>query len=70
MTKHSGGGTINQGGASRPTQEERDSEFADIAGNAAEKGEEPSPASRDRGEASSAEDAAPIDLDSVRDRAS
>ena len=70
MTKHSGGGTINQGGASKPSQEERDREFAGIAGNAAQKGEKPSPGGRDRGEASSAEGEAPIDLDTARDRAS
>jgi hypothetical protein len=70
MTKHSGGPTINQGGASKPTQGERDREFAGIAGNAAGKGEKPSPADRDRGESSSADDPAAIDLDTARDRAS
>ena len=70
MTKHSGGPTINQGGASRPTREERDGEFAGIAGNAVEKGEKPSPGARDRGETSSADDSAPVDLDSAHDRAS
>ena len=70
MTKHSGGATINQGGASRPDQEERDREFAGIAGNAAEKGETPSPGSRERGETSSADDSPAIDVDTVRDRAS
>lgn len=70
MTKHGGGATINQGGASKSPQAERDAEFAGIAGNAAEKGEKPSPGDRDRGETSSAEDAAPIDLDTAHDRAS
>ena len=70
MTKHSGGATINQGGASEPTREERDREFAGIAGNARVKGETPSPGDRDRGETSSAEGEAPIDLDPAHDRAS
>jgi hypothetical protein len=70
MTKNSGGVTINRGGASTPTKDERDSEFAGVAGNAAEKGEKPSPAARDRGEVSSADDSAPVDLDFAHDRAS
>ncbi len=70
MTKHSGGATINQGGASKPTQEERDREFDGITGNVAEKGEKPSPGNRDRGETSSAETDGAIDLDTVHDRAS
>jgi hypothetical protein len=68
MTKHSGGGTINQGAAPEP-DEERDGEF-DIAGNVAEKGEEPSPGKRARGETTSADAGSPIDLDSAHDRAS
>jgi hypothetical protein len=70
MTRNSGGPTINQGGASEPDREERDREFADIAGNAGEKGEKPSPGDRDRGETSTADRQAPIDLDSAHDRAS
>jgi hypothetical protein len=70
MTKHSGGATINQGGASSPTQEERDREFAGITGNVEEKGETPSPAARERGETSSADDPGPVDLDTAHDRAS
>ena len=70
MTKESGGPTINQGGASTPTREERDREFAGIAGNVREKGEDPSPDDRDRGETASTEGEAPIDLDSAHDRAS
>lgn len=70
MTRNSGGETINQGGASSPTREERDSESAGIAGNAPEKGEKPSPAGRDRGETSTADHPSPIDLDPVHDRAS
>jgi hypothetical protein len=70
MTKHSGGATINQGGASKPTQDERDREFEGITGNVAEKGEKPSPGSRDRGETNSAESGGAIDADSARDRAS
>jgi hypothetical protein len=70
MTKHSGGATINQGGASKPTEDERDREFEGIAGNAREKGEKPSPGDRDRGETSTADDPSAIDLDTARDRAS
>jgi hypothetical protein len=71
MTKNSGGPTINQGGASTPTQEERDRAFAGITGNAEEKGEKPSPDDRERGETSSADDGQPpIDLESAHDRAS
>jgi hypothetical protein len=70
MTKHSGGGTINQGGASKPTQEEQDAEFDGIAGNVAQRGEKPSPGNQDRGETNSADTGSPVDLDSARDRAS
>ena len=68
MTKHSGGATINQGGAPEP-DEERPGEF-DIAGNLAEKGEEPSPGKQERGETTSADTGSPVDLDSAHDRAS
>jgi hypothetical protein len=70
MTKHSGGATINQDGASSSAQEELDGEFAGVAGDAAEKGEKPSPGHRDRGETSSADGASAIDVDCARDRAS
>jgi hypothetical protein len=70
MTKHSGGTTINRGGAAEPTREERDREFDPIAGNAAEKGGKPSPGDRDRGETSSTDDPAAIDFDTAHDRAS
>lgn len=70
MSKDRDSETVNQGGASKPTREERDREFAGIAGNVKEKGEDPSPDDRDRGETSSAEGAAPADLDAARDRAS
>ena len=69
MTRNKGGPTINQGGASAPTKEERDREFAGITGNAREQGEKPSPDDRERGETASADRGA-IDVDSVRDRAS
>ncbi|MEA3034098.1 MAG: hypothetical protein QOJ94_2537 [Sphingomonadales bacterium] len=69
MTKHKGGPTINTGGASRPKAEERDAEF-DIAGNAKLKGEDPSPGGRDRGETSSADEGACLDMDAAHDRAS
>jgi len=68
MTKHSGGPTINQGGAPDPDKE-WPGEF-DIGGNVAEKGEEPSPAKRARGETTSADTAIPVDLDLAHDRAS
>jgi hypothetical protein len=68
MTKHGGGPTINQGGAPDPDKE-RPGAF-DIAGNLAEKGEEPSPAKRQRGETTSADLGSPVDLDSAHDRAS
>ena len=63
MSKDRESETINQGGASEPTKAERDREYAGIAGNAREKGEDPSPDDRDRGESSSAEDC------TARDRA-
>jgi hypothetical protein len=71
MTRHSGGQTINQGGAPDPDKE-RPGEFDifDIAGNVAEKGGEPSPAKRARGETSGAEPASAVDLDLAHDRAS
>ena len=69
MTKHSSGETINQGGASRPTSDEAAAEF-EIAGNAGQKGEKPSPGERERGETSTADSAAGSDLDTTRDRAS
>jgi hypothetical protein len=69
MTKHSGGPTINAGGASRPKSEERQAEF-DVAGNAKLKGETPSPGDRERGETSSADDSACLDMDAAHDRAS
>jgi hypothetical protein len=66
MTKHSGGATINRGPA---PGRERD-EVGEVAGNAGRKGEKPSPGDRDRGETSSADDPAPVDLDTAHDRAS
>jgi hypothetical protein len=69
MTKHGGGATINQGGASKPTKDDRDAEF-DVTGNVAEKGETPSPGGRERGETTSAEAAGPVDLDPAHERAS
>jgi hypothetical protein len=69
MTKRSGGPTINQGGASKPTADEAAREF-DIAGNVAEKGEKPSPGDLERGETSGADAASPVDLEAAHDRAS
>jgi hypothetical protein len=68
MTKHSGGPTINQGGASKPNADEAAAEY-DITGNVAEKGQKASPADRDRGETSDADNAAPVDLE-THERAS
>jgi hypothetical protein len=68
MTKHSGGPTINQGGASKPNADEAAREF-DITGNVAEKGQKPSPGARDRGETSDTDAAAPLDLEEAHDRA-
>ena len=65
MSKDRESETVSQGGASKPTEAERDGEF-----DVREKGGDPSPGDRDRGETSSAGDEAPIDLDTVRDRAS
>ena len=64
MTKHSGGPTINRGGAGKPKTEE-----FDIAGNTEAKGEKPSPGDRERGETGSA-DPACLDMDAAHDRAS
>jgi hypothetical protein len=69
MSKDKSGPTVNQGGASKPTADEKAAEF-DIAGNVAEKGQKPSPSDRDRGETSEADAAAPIDLEEAHDRAS
>lgn len=46
--------TVNQGGASKRPEKERDAGLDAIVGNVAEKGEKPSPSDRDRGETSSA----------------
>jgi hypothetical protein len=59
MTKPGGGPTIDQSGASEPTEAERD-----------EKGEMPSSGERGRGKASPAGAPTAIDLDTARDRAS
>lgn len=52
MTRKSGGPTINSGPAPEP---ERD-EAGEVAGSVREKGEDPSPDDRERGETSDAED--------------
>jgi hypothetical protein len=69
MTKNTGGGTVNQRGAFKPNADKASAEF-DITGNVAEKGEEPSPGKRERGETTSADTGSPIDLDLAHDRAS
>ena len=70
MTRDKDGTAVNRGGASSPTGDELDRELDGIAGNVAAKGEKPSPGDRDRGETSSNENPAPIDVDSAHDRAS
>jgi hypothetical protein len=70
MNKRSGGETINQGGAPKPTQSERDAEYDEITGNVAVRGEKPSPGGRERGETTSNDKSSAIDLDPARDRAS
>jgi hypothetical protein len=69
MTRHSGGPTINQGGASKPTAGEAARDW-DVTGNVAEKGQKPSPGGRDRGETSDADPAAAVDPEEAHDRAS
>jgi hypothetical protein len=64
MTRHKGGPTVNQGGASKPTAEEAAAEFQ-IAG----KGGKPSPGDRARGETSAADATAAVDVE-THDRAS
>lgn len=56
--------TVNQG----PAPERGREAPADIGGNARDKGQDPSPGDRERGETSDA-DRAPADLDSARERA-
>ena len=68
MTRNSGDETINQGGAPKPAQDERDAEHGDIAGDVAERGQEPG--KRRRGETTSADTGDAIDADSAHDRAS
>ena len=70
MTRDRESETINRGGASEPAREERDREYAGVAGNAREMGEDPSPDDRDRGETSTAGEPSAIGLDSAHDRAS
>jgi len=65
MTKNSGGPTINQGPSPEP---DRDT-VGEVAGNVREKGEDPSPDDRDRGETASAESSPPVDT-AAHDRAS
>jgi hypothetical protein len=65
MTRPGGGDTINSGPSPR-----RDEPAPEAAGNVREKGEDPSPDDRQRGEASAADPPAPVDLDTARERAS
>ena len=52
MTRNSGGPTVNQGPAPEPGRDE----VGQVAGNVREKGQDPSPDDRERGETSEAED--------------
>lgn len=65
MTRPGGGDTVNSGPSPR-----RGERAPEPAGNIREKGEDPSPGDRERGEASEADSPAPVDLDSTRERAS
>ena len=51
MTSKSGGATINRGPAPRPDRDK----VGEVAGNVREKGEDPSPDDRERGETSDAD---------------
>ena len=70
MTNNRGGATINHGGASRPTRDERDTDNDDITGNVALRGEEPPLRGRARGEPTSHAGGGAIDVDHTHDRAS
>lgn len=61
MTKRTGGDTVNSGPAPQPRRTEQGTDSA--VGNALERGEDPSPDDRERGESSVA------DAGSARDRA-
>jgi hypothetical protein len=64
MTRNSGGATIDRSSAPEPDRDE----VGGRAGDARAKGKRPSPDDRDQ--TSSADDPAPVDLDSAHDRAS
>lgn len=57
--------TVNQG----PAPERRREVEAGIAGNVKERGQDPSPDNRERGETSDKNKAAPIDADTAHERA-
>lgn len=65
MDDRKGSETINRGGAPDTPGDERDA-----TGDVAEKGEQPSPAKRERGEPTGADTGSAIDVDSAHDRAS
>ena len=52
MTSKTGGATLNRGPAPEPDRDP----VGEVAGNAREKGEDPSPDDRERGETSAADD--------------
>ena len=58
--------TVNRGPAPRNKAEE---DADDVTGNVKERGKDPSPGDRERGETSDADAKPPIDLDSARERA-
>ncbi len=65
MTRPGGGDTVNSGPSPR-----RDERAPEPAGNVREKGGDPSPGDRDRGETGESDPPAPVDLDTTRERAS
>lgn len=65
MTRPGGGDTVNCGPSAR-----RAGRAPEAAGNVREKGGDPSPDDRERGETGEADPPAPVDLDTARERAS
>ena len=57
--------TVNQGPAPEPRRDEE----ADTTGNVKERGQDPSPGDRERGETSDKDKARPIDADTAHERA-
>jgi hypothetical protein len=70
MSKESDAATANEGVTAETNGDERTAQSGAPAGNAVGRGEKLSPSNRQRGEASSADGGAPVDLDAAHDRAS